>query len=167
MITAKVKGFKNLEKNLKKLEMKNAKNLVRASLRAGGRVVVKKARANLPSNYVTLRKSLTVKVLRSRSPVYMDSQVGHTVGKKAKYNGWYGHIVEGGAAGHEIERVENKTKTYRGKKLKLGDNIFRERVMHPGFPARPYFRPAYDTSIKKIEEAYAEKMWSGIQKMLT
>lgn len=165
MITVKIIGLKKIEKKLKKLDPNKAKGLLRASLRAGGRVVVKAAKARLGSNYKTLRKSLTVRVKRQRSARFMDAEVGPTVGRDAKYNGWYAHIVEGGADPHTIPK-SNKRGDRNAKTLQLDEKTFRSVVQHPGIAARPFMRPAYDNNVKAIEKAFAKKMWEGINKLL-
>lgn len=159
-------GVKELERNLKKLELKQAKNVLRASIRAGGRVVVKAARNNLPGNYITLRKSLTVKVKRQRSPVYIEAVVGMTVGKTAKYNGWYGHIVEFGADPHTIPATIKPGSSYKNKTLKLNDKTYRATVNHPGLPARAFLRPAFENNVKQVEKSFSGKLWEGIKKVL-
>lgn len=166
MIKVKITGLKNLEKNLKKLELKQAKNVLRASIRAGGRVVVKAARNNLPGNYIVLRKSLTVKVKRQRSPVFIVAQVGTTTGKNARYDGYYANMVEFGTDPHVIPRKRGSKSSKVNKILKFNDNVYRTSINHPGTPARPFLRPAFDNNIRQIEKAFAAKMWEGIKKVL-
>lgn len=149
-----VRGLKDLNRALKQLGRKGARNALRSGIRAGGRVLVKDARRRAP--YRTLKKAMTVKVNRQKSPYEITAQVGPTAGKKAKYDAWWAHIVEYGAEPHEI--VTKK------KTLSDGTTAFGKRVMHPGLPPRPFLRPAFEQSKQQMVKAMGDKIWDSIKK---
>jgi len=159
MFTADIKGLKELNKNLKRLDSRSTKNVLRAALRAGGRVVVKEARNKLPSEYDTLQRALTLKLQRQRSPVEMKLNVGLTMGSGARYDGWYGHIVEFGAAPHDIPASGSKL-------MNIGDGQVATKVRHPGVKKRPFLRPAFEQNILKIQKVFISKLWTGIKKKM-
>lgn len=156
----KITGLRELERTLKKLEPKNSKNVLRAAIRAAGRVVVVEARQNLPSEYDTLSRSLTHKLLKQRSAVRMNLIVGPTTGEQARYNGWYAHLVEFGVAPHPIPKGNGR------RIMNIGDGEVATKVQHPGVKKRPFLRPALDNNLEKIKDAYIAKLWAGIKKKL-
>ncbi len=155
-IILKIEGLKELNHALKQLPRRAANRALKSSIRAGGRVVVKAARRNLPPNYVVLKKSLFVKVLR-QGKYSINALVGPRTGKDARYDGWYAHIVEFGAAPHEITIATRNVLASQGQ-------VFGTKVKHPGVAARPFFRPAFDGNIHQIIEAQRMKLWQAIER---
>lgn len=152
-----VHGLKELDKALKQIGPRAAKNALRASIRAAGRVVVKDARRRLPPQYDTLKRSLFVKVNRQRDPFSITAQVGPTTGRSAKYDGWYAHLVEFGVDPHEIT-VKNR------KVLVDYSTVYGKKVQHPGVPAKPFLTPAFEQNKQEIVEAQRKKLWEAIRK---
>jgi len=164
-VTLKIHGFKELQSKINKLPGRVQKNVLRASLRAGGRETVKAARAKLPPNYVILRKSLTVKILCVVNPREMRALIGPTVGKSARYDGWYAHIVERGAAPHDIGLKTKKAFQLSGDlKVVAGGAGTPGVIRHPGVPAHPFLGPALRNNQQQILKAMAERMRAGIEK---
>ena len=155
-VEVKINGLKELSKALNELPGRVARNIIGTALRAGGNVIKNQAKANLPENYTTLRKSLVVVVGKQRDPYTRSAIIGPTVGKRAKYDGWYAHIVEGGALPHEIPA--------RFKKVEARDGqIFGSLVHHPGVHAKPFMRPAFESTKQKVVDAMAEKIRARIE----
>lgn len=150
-----IKGMAELRRNLKELGGKTSKNAIRAGLRAGGRDIVKQARTNLPGNYNTLRKSLTV-IANKQKGNELSVSIGPTIGINAKYDGWYAHIVERGAAPHDIS-------VSRKKALANTDVVFGKSVAHPGIPARPFLLPALEGRERKVMNSMKIKVWEVIK----
>lgn len=164
----KVEGLKELNKALKQLGPRAARNALRASIRAGGRVVVSDARKRLPPQYDTLKRSLSVKVNRQRSPYEITAEVGPTTGKSAKYDGWYAHLVEFGVAPHEItpktkQVMVDAATSGRSGATQFG-TVFGKKVQHPGVPAKPFLTPAFEQNKRAIIEAQRKKLWEAIRK---
>jgi HK97 gp10 family phage protein len=59
---------------------------------------------------------------------------------------WYYKYLEFGVGPHVVTAKSAKALRFLG-------NVYRRRIMHPGFPARPFLRPAVD---KKTDEAVAK-----------
>ncbi len=153
----KFDGVKEFEKNVKKLGGKVAKKVVRASLKKGGTVIIKEAKNNLPAEYDTLRRSIRSAFRKPKTSFYQTLKIGFTTGRDAKYNGWYAHIVEGGSDAHTI-----KSKT--GKVITAGDDTYAKKVNHPGTPARPFLRPAFDNKASAALRKFTDSLWQGIKK---
>lgn len=90
-----IKGFEQINKNTEKALKKAAAK--------GARVVLRAAKAKCPVSDQAyghdpgnLRKSLKARVLRPKYPGVVTALVGPETGKKAKYDGWYGRLVENG-----------------------------------------------------------------------
>jgi len=152
----KFSGVKEFEKQIKKLTGKAAKKVLKSSLKKGASVIVKEARRNLPSQYRTLKKALRSSFRRPKTQFYQTVKIGFTVGGSAKYDGWYAHIVEGGSKAHAIN-----AKT--GKMLSIGNGNFAGSVNHPGTPARPFLRPAFDNKSRTATSVFTEQLWKGIR----
>lgn len=150
-------GFKELNRELKKLDGKEARKKIRKSLKKGARVFIEKARSNLPSQYSTLKKSIVSKFRRPRTSDYQTIKIAFTTGNSARYDGWYAHIVERGAAKHEIKPLNKKA-------MNAGDDNIVKSVMHSGVRARPFFRPAFDSRNKSAVSIFGKKLFSEIKK---
>jgi len=143
LFTIKIDGLKELEARLLKLTKKSQGKCLRKALAAGGRVIVKQAKANAPKKSGNLKKSITAKVtvkaggktpvrVPSGELIYVDMKkqahilVGYTTAA------WYGGFVE------------------RGTSQK---------------PARPYLRPAIDVKSGEAVEAFKNIMEASILKV--
>lgn len=127
-------GDKELDATLRALGRRVEGRAQRQAMAAGGRIIRKAARANLPrGKYRRLRKSIAVKVERRESGWL--ARIGPT-----KDGGWLGHIVEFGTGPRYTKKG-----AYRG--------IFR---------ARPFLRPAYDTHLSAAQRKIAEVIEKAI-----
>ena len=158
-----VKGLKQLDRALKQLPARSAKRAIRSATRAGGREIIKEARKNLRKYNKTknLSKSLSIKMLRPRQ-YSITALIGPRVGKDQKYDGWYAHLVEFGVAPHTI-KSKKKGVLKLTDALTLGnDQALVKSVEHPGHPAKPFMRPAYDKKKRDSVKAVGEKLWEAI-----
>ncbi len=158
-----ISGFSQLERNLKKLSPQQMKSVFKSSLNGAARIIVVAAKNNLPKNYDTLRRSITTKARRSKKPAEMTVSVGLTVGVTAKYDGWYGHMVEYGVQGHDIpsKKVRHLRNRKEKKILKINSD-FVTSVNHPGVKAVPFMRPAIGNNLDKVLTTYKENLMIGI-----
>lgn len=106
-----IKGLDVLDDSVQAIQ-KNNRKLIRKATIAGARVILKKAKSNCPvsveGHYVkvlkkrlppgNLRKSLKMLALKQKYPDKQLVLVGPNTGKKAKYDGWYGRLVENGTS---------------------------------------------------------------------
>jgi HK97 gp10 family phage protein len=147
-VEIKIEGLKELEKALLALPDKIAKRILARSVYAGAAVVRKAAREKCPVKTGKLRKSIKIKKRRSkdRREVVYSVFVGE----------FYGRMVEYGTQSHRIKAKKGKV---MGK-----DGRFGSEVDHPGGSAKPFLRPAFDSSTHQIIEAMKAKMAEGIAK---
>lgn len=146
------KGLAELKAALAQLPVKMENNILRASIRAGMKVVAAEARRNV--NEVS--GALADSVRFGCSP---DRRTGKLVGyvraggrgkkgsaKGGKNPAFYAHMVEQGTAAHLIKaRAPNKM-------LAVGV----AQVQHPGARKKPFLRPAMDTQGQAAVEALRE-----------
>jgi len=150
-------GFKELSRELTKLQGKDARKKLRSALKKGARVIIDQARSNLPSEYSTLKKSLVSQFRKPRTADYQTIKIAFTYGKGAKYDGWYAHMVERGTDPHEINPLNKLA-------MNAGDDNIVKSVRHPGVHARPFFRPAFDSRHKTAVAVFGRKLFSEIKK---
>ena len=128
-----VKGAKELEAMLREIGPAAAKNAGAASLRAGAKVIVARAKELVPVKTGALRDSLGFKVSRrGANNGILTAHIG-SLNKEARLI----HLVEFGTRAHSI-------RTGEGGYLASGEIVFGKEVQHPGTPAQPFLRPAID-----------------------
>jgi HK97 gp10 family phage protein len=160
-----VRGLSDLQKLLNTLPAKIEANVMRGALREGAKVVLAEAKANVPVNTGTLKDGLKISTGIKRG----------VVTAKIKATGKHAHLapwIEFGTRSHAIKVREDdkalnrKLSVKRGKlvrvsmtavnrSLRLG-GIFRDVVMHPGTPSRPFMRPALDGRAGEALKAMGE-----------
>ena len=87
-----ITGLDDVLKKLKALPERVQKNVVTGAIRAGAKPIVKEARALVPKDTGTLKKSIGIKKRRSR-----DKNIIHfSVAPLVKKGGWTAHFVEFG-----------------------------------------------------------------------
>lgn len=159
-VAVKIEGGEELLKALRALG-ENVDRSVKGATRAGGKVMLARARANakaLTSRSGTI-KNEEGKTVQASSPVQLRvrKRKGFAVASVTPAKG-YGHLrlLEYGAKPHSIF----------GKPLLRffsgGELIEVRAVSHPGFAARPWLRPAIDAvkdaAIEAVGEALAETL---------
>ena len=153
MYSDRLLGFDDLNFYLKTFTSRVEKRIVKTSLSAGAIVIKKQAKKNAPRKTGTLRKAIRHKRLKGDTVtvrIFVDK------GNKSKNDGWYAHIIEGGAKSHEI-------RPRTGKGLKIGSRVIKV-VNHPGIEAMPFMKPAFDSKYKEAIEAAGKRMRLLIEK---
>ena len=155
MTTMQLGGAAEIESLLRKLPEKVAKKVVVSSLRQGGNVIAKQAKANLASHdsIKTGALAASIKTITVRNPTQGAAQVKvGVVGKKLNVirpgetkprgigPGTYAKWVEFGTGEHRIEANGTALAWDAG-----GSTVFTRTVDHPGAKAKPFIRPAVDT----------------------
>jgi len=130
----------------------NEEKLLRKATVAGGRIILRAAKANCKKfKHPTgnLEKSLRLKVLRPKEKGKQAILIGPEVGLKAKYDGYYGRMVE---KGHRIVG-KGQALTTKAAKAEFG-----------GSKTEPeeFLRPAYDENAEKAYAKIAEVYNDGI-----
>ena len=161
--TVEVKGLKELETNLRQLQERIATKGLRESLRKSGRAFVDAMKPLIHStggaeqskdekdNRRHLADSL---IVRTKVDKYGDAtaKVGPTR-KLAHIANW----LEFGTAPHIIKAKHGKALLIAG-----GHPVF--EVQHPGTPARPFMRPAFDCYWEQALEKFKSELASYIEK---
>lgn len=151
MVKFEMSGLSELDKHIKKLSDKIQRRVIAKGLRAGARVVQKRAKALAPKKTGTLRKAISVVTMKSKPGT---GRVAVTIksGKKAKYDAYYAHFVEFGTRQHAIGRSSVLTQTRTGRPGK------QTGAVHPGSRRRPFMRPAFDETNKEQLDAIGETL---------
>ena len=160
--TITVAGLSELNDFLDMLPAKLEANIMRYALRAGAKLIMEDAKANVPvapassegakiyGGYAgALRDSLHL-ATRIKRPWVIARVIA---GGKTKTGAdvWYAHIIEyTGAVPHTITAKNRKG-------LTVGGLLF-QSVQHPGMKAHPFMRPALDHEAQPAIVAAAEYM---------
>jgi HK97 gp10 family phage protein len=126
----KLLGAKDIENLLSKLPDKIGEKVLKQSMSAATKPMVRLAKSLVPVKSGNLRKNIVVKP--SRKKIKGNHAVLFGATKKAPY----AHLVELGTQSHVI-------KPKKAKFLKIFGSYVKE-VRHGGSRARPFIRPAFD-----------------------
>lgn len=164
----KVTGLSELQALLDTLPAKLEMNVMRGALRAGAKLILQEAIANVPvgppsasgaakyGEYAgALRDSIRLGTKISRPYVMARVRVGGKT--KTGADVWYANIIEfTGAVPHTISA--------KGKAaLSIGGLLF-QCVHHPGMKPHPFLRPALDSKAQAAVLASAEYMKTHLAK---
>ena len=137
-----IQGIEEMTKNLEKIGTRVALRGPNAAVRAGGSVLIKEMRRRAPRETGSLKKALGQKIKTYRQSKSVVSIVGPrskryetAQGRRNPSN--YAHLVELGT---------------------------KSRRAHPGTPARPFMRPAWDAAAPGARQAVIEKMQAIFEK---
>lgn len=149
-IAVKMEGGEELLKELKACGV-NAKKVVAAAVKAGGEVIASAAVDMAPP---TSRKGKRVSVrVTARKPDHVTVSVGPT---KRHANLI---LFETGVAPHEIKPETAEALVFEGDT----GLVITGGVSHPGMPARPWLRPAFDTANDEAERVVGETLRQAVE----
>ena len=149
-----LRGFDDLERNLKRVGNQAAGKVLTKGVRAGMNVIRKDARARVPNHEhggVQLHKEIKTRISRRertgiRGVIF--------VSKKA----WWARFIEFGTVAHRIRP--------KGKKVLAGDGqVFGTEVAHPGQRQAPFLRPSLDVKGQAAIAAMGRKIWAELKRM--
>lgn len=170
-----IRGGRELAEFLKQLPVKMEKNIMRAALGAGARVIRDEARQLAPIDQGDLRKSIKVST----------NSKGGTVKAKVKAGGgavYYAHMVEYGTKPHLIKVKEEERpinyrltlkrgvltrvsmRTINRNSLVIGNTFVGPTLSHPGAKPTPFMRPAMDNKSSSAVTAIATKVRERLTK---
>jgi HK97 gp10 family phage protein len=164
-----ISGGRELDELLRTLAPKIQKNIMRAALSAGARVIVKEAKQHAPVGPT----SSTNEAVYGGYPGALRDSVRLSSGVDKKGNPFAsakaGGMSKKGADAYYIQFVEFGTKPHvirpRGKKrLQLGGHFIAGTVMHPGATGKPFMRPAADAAQAAAVAAVAAKIRERLTK---
>jgi len=130
-ITVSLEGGEDLLKAIRDADM-SVRSVLRAATLAGGRVVADAAAGGAPG------PEIIAEVLEA-------SAAGVEVGIGPDKEHWFYQFLETGAAAHEITGTPM---IFQGR-----DGMVKTaKVSHPGMAARPFLRPAHDSTQREQED---------------
>ena len=166
MLDVNIKGLADLEKVLKEVAPKLERNILRAGLLAGSKVIAAEAQKIVRAEaydsgdlYESIRASTYGKYRRLGGLPAATIKAGGPIkakGGRAKSRPFYAHIIEWGAKPHVI-----RAKSAKG--LRVGDRRLLQ-VNHPGVQGIRFMTRAADTQAQAAVRAFAEKVRERLQK---
>ena len=154
-----VTGLDEVLRKLKKLPERIQKNVVVGAVRAGTKPIVKEAKALVPTNTGTLKKSIGATKRRSKNK----NIIHFSITPRVKKGGWYAHFVEFGT----YAKLDHPMKKQRTGKL----GKRREKIVAKGLGIKPhpFMRPAFEKkgeeSIKFVREYMKKRVDKEIAKL--
>jgi HK97 gp10 family phage protein len=152
--TVNITGGKQLAEFLQTLPLKLERNIMRAALRAGARVIANEAKLNVPVQDGDLKRSIRTGSNAKKGRVEAYAKAGD---KKA----WYYRFVEFGTAAHIIKGKNGNMLKFTSRD---GKSIAVPQVSHTGAIAKPYMRPALDTKGDEAVVAVTNKIRERLTK---
>jgi HK97 gp10 family phage protein len=161
-------GGKELDAFLQSLPLKIERNIMRAALSAGARVILREAKDRAPVGPTSSENAKLYGGYEGalRDSIRLSSRVGKDgritasvkVGGMTKKGAdvYYAHMVEFGTRPHII-------KAAKGEALKVGSS-FPRVVHHPGAAHQPFMRPAFDYASGAAITAVTDKIRSRLTK---
>ena len=166
-ITGKVEGLAEIVATLKDLPEKLQRKVVRKALAKATKPTLAAARQRCPKDAGLLKKSLgrkTVTYVESGSIVAiigprggferMVTRRGRSKPEKANPL-YYAHLVEFGTKPHSLARADTKIGRRIANDMKIR--------MHPGTKARPFMRPAFDSTKGEVLRIFGEEVAKGLE----
>lgn len=141
MSDIQITGLAELNALLQTLPEKVEGRILRQALRAGQKVILEAAKANVPVQSGELRDSLKIKTSMRKGK----ASATLVAGSKRAY---YAHMVEFGTAKHFIKPKKAKSLFFAG--------LARKVIDHPGARAKPFLRPAFDAAAPQALTAVRE-----------
>lgn len=137
----RIDGLAELQKALDTFAVNVQKKVMRGALRAGQKVILDQARANVPVASGDLRKSLRISTRMKGAMATATLKAGS---KKA----FYAQMVEFGTAAHLIKPKNARALFFFGNASAA--------INHPGSKKKPFMRPAFDARAQASIEAFAD-----------
>lgn len=142
-------GLAELNEILQTLPAKIEANVLRGAMRAGQKVILEAAKANVPVKSGALRDSLKIKTSTRKGKASATLVAGD---KRA----FYAHMVEFGTAAHMIKPKKAKSLFFAG--------LARQVIDHPGAGQQPFMRPAFDEAAPAALDAVREYIATRLPK---
>jgi len=145
-MTIHTDGFNELDRALKKLPDKMQKRVLRTSIAAGARVVVKAAKRNVEVDHGDLKKSIRVRTFK---PTENGAEAIATVSGKAS---WRAHFIEFGTRRHAVGKGSDLD---RGKQYGL---------IVSGTRPKRFMSPAFNSTQDEQLKAIGKALMRGIER---
>jgi HK97 gp10 family phage protein len=157
-------GGKELADFLKSLPLKLERNIMRAALRAGARVIANEAKKNITTEDTgALKRSVRTSSRSQRGTVFAYARAGgKRSGAKKDQAAFYAAVIEFGSAAHAIVPKKKPFLVFRARDGRLVKTKFIPR--HPGITARPFMRPAFDSKGEAAVAAVSKRIRERLTK---
>lgn len=154
----KITGADEIIMEFKKMNTKESVAIAAKAMRPAANIMRDEMRRRAPvraGGKRNLKKSIQTKRIKAKMSAIF--KVGAMSGRRAKYDGWYAHILESGARAHTVGSGDylGRTGRYRRRSKQQGNQ-------HPGFKARPFVRPAFNTTKHKVLQKFGRDLGSAI-----
>lgn len=155
MTTSRIVGIEDYKRQLSVLHPKQQRRIWRSIFRATGQSVVQKqARRNLRS--IGLRKHAGKVTTRAKATnLNVEARIG---ARRRTQLAYIGHLIENGTRPHVI-KVRRKGALARGKV------IFGKSVQHPGTVARPWLKPAIESTAQQVTDDITQRAAAEMEKL--
>lgn len=140
----KIEGTNAVIKEIKR-RGGNVTQALETILNAAAEPIQEAATANARSISQRTADAMTKETVVKRS-----GRVEVHIGPERK-RAWYAHIIEFGARPHRIV-------PRRAKALRFVSGLLRRSANHPGSPARPFMRPAFDNRQDEAKQIAADEI---------
>jgi HK97 gp10 family phage protein len=177
-ISGKIDGLGPMLRQLDRLKRGTRNKILRRAVSKASRIVLKAAKANCPQDTGALKRSLDIKlatyengvvgVIGPSMAVVKDRKTGQMVqtrlGKWLAQNNlanrpeYYAHLVEFGTRPHSVASGDRLGRTVGGKLKDKPGKQTTGAAMNPGAKAKPFLRPAWDTSRDAVRQMMADEI---------
>lgn len=150
-ITARIINEREITRAIGDIAERPKRAILVSAARLALKPMVREGKKRVPKRTGALAKSLGVVTSGRRGNRYAGNVV-FTPRTSGKYDGWYAHIVEGGASGV----VKNQ-----GKGVLRKGSIYRKDL-----PAKPFFQPTVKATIQECQNIYAESINKALERRI-
>jgi HK97 gp10 family phage protein len=153
-IQARVEGVEKAIKSLDALGRTVKNQILRKAMRAGARIIITAARAKVPVDTATLKKSFSVKLKAYRQSGVMVAVVGPRTGMKKQV----GTRIRGAHKGEAVYR----------NPAKIAHLVEKGHARGKGKAAAPphaFLKPALDETTGQVRDAVIEAIQAGIEQV--
>lgn len=140
----KIPGAREVDKVLSSLPKRLARKVLLQALRAGAKPMLEDARNGIAVDSGLTRKDVKIRAIpASESKAPSVAIAGSTSKKGMAYKM---RFLEYGTAPHVIKMSRKRKKVLANKAT---GEVFGTIIHHPGTPAKPFLRPAFDNNIER------------------
>lgn len=157
----KLTGVGDLKKKFAQMTMQAQSKVGRRGLAGAAIVLRQEMRSRAPRDTGNLRKNIRYKIRRQRRG-YFKGRVG------VSGEAFYAKFIEFGTSPHRIpapSKGRGKNKEKNDRRVSFDGGVYTS-VKHPGTPARPFLRPAFDAGARRAIEEVKKRLWAGIREAL-
>lgn len=150
-VEGKIEGIENLLKEMEKQAI-NVKKTTKGAVRAGGKVILKAARAN--ANAISSQPGIKVSLRVRQRQGYVVASIFPAKGHAEL------RVIElGSGAGWRWAKNKGPFRFYAGNRL-----IVTRLINHPGTAAKPWLRPAFDSAKRAATDAVADSLRETVER---